>query len=151
MYKIGELAKLCNVNNDTLRFYEKSALLIPSARTDSGYRLYTEQDKQALQFILRAKKIGFNLSDIKELLDIDVNKATNACADVKQVVDLKLQQVEQKLAELLHFQRSLQTLSSACCGGPNSAVDCTILQALETNTDDVKPETHQHHQHNRGA
>ena len=116
MYKIGELAKLCGVNNDTLRFYEKSGLLSPSNRTDSGYRLYTEKDKQALQFIIRAKKVGFNLSDIKELLEIDVNKASNACSDVKQVVDIKLQQVEQKLAELLHFQRSLQALSSACCG-----------------------------------
>lgn len=144
MYKIGELAKLCEVNNDTLRFYEKSGLLSPSNRTDSGYRLYTEKDKQALQFIIRAKKVGFNLSDIKELLEIDVNKASNVCSDVKQVVDIKLQQVEQKLAELLHFQRSLQALSSACCGGENSAEQCTILQALETNTDDVKPEIHHH-------
>ncbi|MCF7353740.1 Zn(2+)-responsive transcriptional regulator [Vibrio sp. CK2-1] len=144
MYKIGELAKLCGINNDTLRFYEKSGLLSPSARSESGYRLYNEQDKQALQFIIRAKKVGFNLSDIKELLEIEVDKASNSCFDVKQVVDAKLVDVEQKLSELQHFQRSLKTLSSACCGGKGSAEECTILQALETNTEQVKVEKHHH-------
>ncbi|WP_086982143.1 Zn(2+)-responsive transcriptional regulator [Vibrio aphrogenes] len=142
MYKIGELAKLCGINNDTLRFYEKSGLLTPSARSESGYRLYNEQDKQALLFILRAKKVGFNLSDIKELLEIEVEKASNSCFDVKQVVDAKLADVEQKLAELQQFQRSLQTLSSACCGGKGSAEQCTILEALESDIEHVKPEKH---------
>lgn len=147
IYKIGELARQCGINNDTLRFYEKSGLLNPSARSNSGYRLYNEQDKQALQFIIRAKKVGFNLSDIKELLEIEVDKASSSCSDVKQVVDTKLADVEQKLLELKHFQRSLQTLSSACCGGKGSAEQCTILQALESNTDKVNPETHHGHQH----
>ncbi|WP_105902252.1 Zn(2+)-responsive transcriptional regulator [Vibrio gangliei] len=142
MYKIGELAKLCGINNDTLRFYEKSGLLAPSSRSESGYRLYNEQDKQALLFILRAKKVGFNLSDIKELLEIEVDKASNSCSDVKQVVDAKLADVEQKLAELQQFQRSLQTLSSACCGGKGSAEQCTILEALESDIEHVKPEKH---------
>ncbi|MGS0727927.1 MerR family DNA-binding transcriptional regulator, partial [Shewanella sp. 0m-11] len=44
MYRIGELAQLCEVKTDTLRFYEKHGLLSPSSRTDSGYRIYTEAD-----------------------------------------------------------------------------------------------------------
>lgn len=146
MYKIGELAKHCGINNDTLRFYEKSGLLAPSARSKSGYRLYNEQDKQALQFILRAKSVGFQLSDIKELLEIEVDKASSSCFDVKQMVDSKLADVEQKITELQQFQRSLKTLSSACCGGKGSAEECTILEALESDIGKVKPETH-HHSH----
>ncbi|ETX10822.1 zinc-responsive transcriptional regulator [Marinomonas ushuaiensis DSM 15871] len=140
MYKIGELAKACDINNDTLRFYEKNALLCPSTRSESGYRLYTEKDKETLQFILRAKGVGFTLAEIRELLSIEVNKADSACADVKTLVDSKLNDVETKLAELIRFQTSLKRLSNACCGGAESAEHCTILEALESDTNDVRHE-----------
>jgi len=142
MYRIGELAKLCGINNDTLRFYEKNALLTPSSRSESGYRLYTEKDKETLHFILRAKGVGFTLAEIQELLSIEVNKADKACADVKILVDTKLHNVDKKLAELIRFQTSLKRLSDACCGGEESAEHCTILEALESDTDDVR---HEHH------
>ena len=142
MYRIGELAKACHINNDTLRFYEKSGLLSPSSRTESGYRIYTETDKEILQFILRAKDVGFALSEIRELLSIEVNKADNACADVKILVDIKLHSVEKKLAELSRFQTSLKRLSDACCGSSISAEHCTILEALESNTGDIRHESH---------
>lgn len=142
MYRIGELAKACNINHDTLRFYEKNALLTPSSRSESGYRLYTDKDKDILEFILRAKNVGFTLSEIKELLSIEVDKANNACADVKTLVDTKLQTVENKLAELIRFQASLKRLSNACCGGEESAEHCTILEALESDTNAVR---HEHH------
>jgi MerR family Zn(II)-responsive transcriptional regulator of zntA len=142
MYRIGELARICDINSDTLRFYEKNALLTPSSRSESGYRLYTEKDKDTLQFILRAKGVGFTLADIRELLSIEVNKADKACADVKVLVDTKRYDVEKKIAELIRFQTSLKRLSDACCGGAESAEHCTILEALESNTDDVR---HEHH------
>ncbi|MFT4574583.1 MAG: MerR family Zn(II)-responsive transcriptional regulator of zntA [Marinomonas primoryensis] len=142
MYRIGELARICDINSDTLRFYEKNALLTPSSRSESGYRLYTEKDKDTLQFILRAKGVGFTLADIRELLSIEVNKADNACADVKVLVDTKRYDVEKKIAELIRFQTSLKRLSDACCGGAESAEHCTILEALESNTDDIR---HEHH------
>ncbi|ETI58160.1 Zn(2+)-responsive transcriptional regulator [Marinomonas profundimaris] len=145
MYRIGELAKLCGINNDTLRFYEKNALLTPSSRSESGYRLYTDKDKETLHFILRAKGVGFTLAEIQELLSIEVNKADKACMDVKMLVDTKLHNVEKKLAELVRFQTSLKRLSDACCGGEESAEHCTILEALESNTDDVRHEHHDEH------
>ncbi|WP_417527256.1 Zn(2+)-responsive transcriptional regulator [Marinomonas shanghaiensis] len=142
MYQIGELAKAYNINNDTLRFYEKNALLTPSHRSESGYRLYSEKDKEILQFILRAKSVGFTLAEIRELLSIEIDKANSACADVKVLVDAKLSDVEKKLAELTRFQTSLKRLSNACCGGEESAEHCTILEALESDTDHVR---HEHH------
>lgn len=142
MYRIGELAKACGIKNDTLRFYEKNSLLSPSSRSDSGYRLYTDKDKDILKFILRAKGVGFSLADIRELLSIEVDKANNACADVKILVDAKLDDVEKKLMELVRFQTSLKRLSDACCGGAESAEHCTILEALESGTDQVRPEHH---------
>ena len=97
MYRIGELAKACGVKADTLRFYEKNGLISPGIRNESGYRLYSEQDKRRLEFIIRAKSVGFSLADIGELLDLDTNKAKVTCQEVKAVADTKLAQVEQKI------------------------------------------------------
>ncbi|BDM63031.1 heavy metal-responsive transcriptional regulator [Shewanella sp. NFH-SH190041] len=140
MYRIGELAQLCAVKTDTLRFYEKHGLLAPSMRTDSGYRMYSDTDANRLKFILRAKAVGFTLGEITELLSIELNKAQWACADVKGMVDGKLAQVEAKIAELNAFKATLETLSHACCGGPESAEHCSILAALESSLTEVRCE-----------
>lgn len=132
MYRIGELAQSCQIKTDTLRFYEKHGLLTPSMRSEAGYRLYTEADASRLRFILRAKAVGFTLNEITDLLSIELDKANKACADVKEVVESKLADVEAKIAELMHFKKSLQRLSNACCGGPESAENCSILEALES-------------------
>jgi MerR family Zn(II)-responsive transcriptional regulator of zntA len=144
MYRIGELAKQCEVKADTLRFYEKHGLLTPSSRSDSGYRLYNDNDVERLRFILRAKAVGFTLAEITELLSIELDKSNWACADVKGLVDSKLAYVNERITELNHFQVSLQRLSDACCGGPESAEHCSILEALESNTDNIKCENHAH-------
>ncbi|MGI1944834.1 Zn(2+)-responsive transcriptional regulator [Shewanella glacialipiscicola] len=144
MYRIGELADLCEVKADTLRFYEKHGLLTPSSRTESGYRVYTQADAARLRFILRAKAVGFTLNEISDLLSIELDKSNRVCADVKGMVDIKLAQVQAKMAELTHFQTSLKSLSDACCGGPRSAEYCSILEALESSTERVRVEHHSH-------
>ena len=147
MYRIGELAKHYGLKTDTLRFYDKQGLLTPSSRSASGYRIYTQADAECLGFILRAKAIGFSLTDISELLSIELDKSKWACADVKEVVDLKLTAIEAKIKELSYFQASLQKLSDACCGGQFSAENCSILDALESSstTLECKPEVGHYH------
>ncbi|MGB5444689.1 MAG: Zn(2+)-responsive transcriptional regulator [Psychromonas sp.] len=147
MYRIGELAKINQVKTDTLRFYEKEGLLTPSLRSESGYRLYTQKDAERLRFIIRAKSVGFTLVEISELLSIELDKTNKACADVKSIVDTKLAHVNEKIEELHCFRRSLQRLSNACCGGPESAEHCSILEALESKTAIISCEHngHQHH------
>ncbi|MCG6405197.1 MerR family DNA-binding transcriptional regulator, partial [Vibrio fluvialis] len=56
MFQIGELAKRCGVSTDTLRFYEKNALISPAGRSDSGYRLYDEENQKQVSFILKPRK-----------------------------------------------------------------------------------------------
>ncbi|MBY5992194.1 Zn(2+)-responsive transcriptional regulator [Ferrimonas balearica] len=131
MYRIGELAQRYEIKTDTLRYYEKHGLLAPSGRSDSGYRLYDEADEVKLRFILRAKGVGFTLAQIQELLMIDASRASWACQDVKAIVENKVVELERKMAELKQFRDSLQQLADACCGGPESAEHCSILDALE--------------------
>ncbi|GEA52073.1 heavy metal-responsive transcriptional regulator [Vibrio inusitatus NBRC 102082] len=140
MYKIGELAKLFDIKPDTLRFYEKHGLLKASARSDNGYRVYNYNDADRLRFIIRAKKIGFTLTEIEDLLSIQIDKDSHTCHEAKDIVDLKLLNVQEKIRELQVFQSSLSKLSASCCGGNEPATHCSILEALESADDDVKDE-----------
>ncbi|MGF1687763.1 Zn(2+)-responsive transcriptional regulator [Photobacterium japonica] len=131
MYLIGQLAKRCEVSSDTLRFYEKNGLLVPSGRSDSGYRLYSEDDLSRIRFILRAKAVGLSLEEIRELLDIQLEACQHSCAEVKAITQAKLDAVDSKIAELKRIRRALKKVNDACCGhADDNASHCSILGAL---------------------
>lgn len=132
MLKIGELAQRTGISRDALRFYEKHGLITPTARTDSGYRLYSKSDVLRISFILSAKEVGFTLNEVHQLLELEVTKDKKSCQDVKEFVDNKIQVVNQRLIEMKKIKQSLETLSVACCGGDEPATHCTILGALNT-------------------
>src|SRR5690349_23988320 len=67
-YSIGELCDELSVTARALRFYEDEALIAPERR--GTQRLYTERDRARLAWILRGKRVGLSLAEIKELLDL---------------------------------------------------------------------------------
>ncbi|GIW07527.1 MAG: hypothetical protein KatS3mg060_2332 [Dehalococcoidia bacterium] len=107
--RIGELASRAGTSADTVRYYERLGLLGPSARTESGYRLYGETDLGRLQFIRRAKQLGLSLEEIRGLLGV---AEKDECRPLRhQVADLlrrKIDQCEAQLAELVAFKASLE-------------------------------------------
>ena len=131
LIKIGELAKRTQISVEALRFYETAELLSPSQRSNSGYRLYSPEDEQRLHFILHAKKIGFSLEEIKQLLSLRTHKDSHTCEDVKSYTGDKMAEIESKILDLQKMQRALSNLYHACCGGKESAENCTILNSLE--------------------
>jgi MerR family Zn(II)-responsive transcriptional regulator of zntA len=130
MLKIGELASKTDVSQHTLRFYERQGLITPAGRSDSGYRLYSDLDVDRVGFILSAKKVGFTLVEIQQLLELEITKDDKSCGDVKCFVDKKISAVNQRMLEMKRIKKSLQALSKACCGGSEPATQCTILEAL---------------------
>ena len=131
MLKIGDLAKRTQINNETIRFYETKGLLEAPMRSDAGYRLYTQNDVARLNFIVRAKGLGFSLKEIMELLSLKVEKEDSTCGEVKALAEKKLDDIAEKLIELNRMKLALEKITLACCGGEESAVHCTILNALE--------------------
>ena len=91
MYKIGEFSKALAVTTDTLRYYEKNGILSPSGRSNSGYRLYSEDDFRCMQFIVRAKSIGFELDKIQ--LDKVYNEFLKLADVKKEIYDDDIQQI----------------------------------------------------------
>ncbi|MCG6346485.1 Zn(2+)-responsive transcriptional regulator [Vibrio fluvialis] len=133
MFQIGELAKRCGVSTDTLRFYEKNALISPAGRSDSGYRLYDEENQKQVGFILKAKELGLSLEEIKELLEIRLEATEHSCAEVKSITSAKLALIDEKIAELTRIRSALKKINDACCGHrDDDASHCSILAALES-------------------
>lgn len=131
MFQIGELAKRCGVTADTLRFYEKNQLIKPAGRSDSGYRLYNEQNQAQVGFILKAKDLGLSLDEIKELLEIKLEATEHSCAEVKAITSAKLGLIDQKISELSRIRHALKKINDACCGHvDDDASHCSILGAL---------------------
>lgn len=127
---ISQLARRVGVGVETVRFYEREGLLDQPARPDSGYRQYTPDGIKRIQFIRRAKELGFSLKEIHELLTLRVGSAST-CADVKRQTEAKIDQIERKVKDLLRMKRVLIQITDQCYGkGPLS--QCPILDALDT-------------------
>lgn len=67
--QIGEVATRTELSLRTIRHYEETGLVIPSARSQGGFRLYTENDVARLMVIRRMKPLGFTLDQMRDLLD----------------------------------------------------------------------------------
>jgi DNA-binding transcriptional MerR regulator len=67
--QIGEVAERIGLSLRTIRYYEEVGLVTPSARSQGGFRLYTESDIARLQLIKRMKPLGFALDEMRNLLD----------------------------------------------------------------------------------
>ena len=96
---IGEAAKQTGLGIDTLRFYEKRGLLGKPARSEGGYRVYSEAHVATLLFIRQAQGLGLSLDEIQGLLALRTGEV-EACAPVRDLLNQKLQLVRAKIEDL---------------------------------------------------
>ena len=124
---IGQLAKLCGVNIDTVRYYERQDLLLPIERTASGYRRYSNDSVKRLRFIRKAQGLGFKLSEIKDLLGLAENNVAD-CGDVRAIARQKIAELKPRIADMLKIKQGLEELASYCPGSGKPLSECTILE-----------------------
>lgn len=124
---IGEAAHASGITAKMIRHYESINLIKPSARSDAGYRTYNENDLHTLRFIKRARKLGFSLDQIRDLLSL-WNDAHRASADVKAIALAHVEDLNKRVAELTEMRDTLQHLAQSCNG--DARADCPILQGL---------------------
>src|SRR6266852_1773903 len=77
---IGELARRADVGVETIRFYEREALLEKPKRSAGGYRAYSSDAVTRLAFVHQAKGLGFTLREIKQLLELRADPSADAAA-----------------------------------------------------------------------
>ena len=125
---VGTAARRAGVKIDTIRYYERRALLPKSPRTEAGYRTLTDETVQRVRFIKHAQALGFALNEIKQLLAIRLTPG-KTCADVRSRAEAKTADIERKIRSLQVMKRALQQLVSACkSDGPASK--CSFLENL---------------------
>lgn len=107
--KIGELARRTGFSTKAIRYYELLKLVPEPDRTESGYRLYGQKDVERLEFIEKAKHLGFSLEDIRDILILD-EQQQRPCVHVLALLDQKLEQVDDVLRDLKVFRKELAGL-----------------------------------------
>ena len=127
-YKIGEIAKLAEVNIETIRFYERKELIKPLERLESGYRIFSEDTVKRIRFIKSAKQLGFTLKERLELLNLQVSHK-NTCNAVNKKAKSKIDEIQNKITMLNRMKKILSDLSLSC-DEKKLTVDCPILAAL---------------------
>lgn len=132
-YTISELAEELDISTRTIRYYEEIGLLSPQ-RTPGNHRIFTKKDRARLKIILRGKRLGFTLEEIKQILDMyEVSEPEQIRLTLK-LADEKLKQIEDRLHDLKILKEELLDLMERLSRRLNE------LESVK-NSDGVKSET----------
>jgi MerR family transcriptional regulator, copper efflux regulator len=104
--RIGKLARLANVNVQTLRFYEREGLLSKPRRRLSGYREYPPEAVGLVRLIKRIQALGFSLKEIKVVLALGRGPSATI-GDAASLLESKLEEIDAKIAELRELRQTL--------------------------------------------
>ncbi|ENW96395.1 Cu(I)-responsive transcriptional regulator [Acinetobacter sp. NIPH 298] len=125
---IGQVSKKTGISTKMIRYYEQIGLLGIAKRSDSGYRIYSEQDVKTLSFIRNSRDLGFSSEQMKELLSLWKNTGRHS-AEVKQLALKHIENLNHKITQLQEMVNLLQTSADHCSG--DDQADCAILNNLE--------------------
>ncbi len=124
---IGEAAIRSGVPAKTIRYYEQIGLIGAAARGANQYRAYSEADVAILRFVGRARRLGFSVQELKQLVALYRDRG-RASADVKTIALHHIEHIDRKLAELQTVRAALADLAARCHG--DARPDCPILDEL---------------------
>jgi MerR family copper efflux transcriptional regulator len=124
---IGEAAKEVGISAKMIRYYESIGLVMPSARSDSGYRIYHDTDLHHLRFIRQARRLGFSVEDVRRLLTLWQDRS-RASVEVKSIALHHVEDLNRRIAEMESMRDTLAHLASHCHG--DQRPDCPILEGL---------------------
>lgn len=124
---IGEAAVHTGVPAKTIRYYEEIGLVKPPLRSANNYRHFDNASIRTLQFLKRARSLGFTIDDCRGLLSLYGDRQRSS-ADVKALAERRVMQIDKKIAELEGMRATLSHLIAQCQG--DERPDCPILDDL---------------------
>lgn len=124
---IGQASRATGVSTKMIRYYESVGLIRPADRTDSNYRDFGERDVRELQFIRRARDLGFPVAEIAQLLSLwrDQDRPSR---EVKEIAEKHVADLDARITEMRTMADTLRTLARGCAG--DDRPDCPILADL---------------------
>jgi len=125
--KISEAARRSGLSAKTIRYYEDIGLIQPAGRGDNGYRQYDNTTVEALHFLARAREVGFDLQECRQLLDLQRDRSRQS-RHARELVMEKSQQLQTRIDQLVSMQKVLEDMARRCRG--DEGPDCAILEDL---------------------
>lgn len=126
---ISKIAEMAGVGVETVRFYQRKDLL-REPKAVGAFRIYEPEDAQKIIFIKRAQDLGFTLSEVKELLELNT-KSRVTCSTVKNKTEIKIKEIEKKVEDLLRMKKSLHQLACACDGDQDKIKQYKVQECFE--------------------
>ncbi len=124
---IGEVSRRTAVKVPTVRFYEERGLLPKPERTEGNRRTYGEADVRRLRFIRHARELGFEIEDIRALLDL-AGHPDRPCGEADAIARKHLADIDDRIARLTGLRQEVQAMVDQCSGG--HVRECRIIEVL---------------------
>jgi len=131
---IGWVAKEAGVNAQTVLYYERRGLLPAPSRSFSGYRIFNDESVRRIEFIKRAKELGFSLKQITALLALQ-GEQDASCAEVSTMAADHMKDIEMKICDLKCMRDALIPLVEAC-PKKGAMKDCPIMDSLDNHNNE---------------
>jgi MerR family transcriptional regulator, mercuric resistance operon regulatory protein len=120
---IGQLAKITDVNIQTIRYYENLKLIAKPKSKYSKHRVYSNEYIDRINYIKKAKELGFTLKEIKDILRFD------DCKDLYDLTGRKLDETQKKLELYTQLAKKLKSLLKTCPKS-GSIENCSIIKSI---------------------
>ena len=132
--KVNEIAKKAGVSPEIVRYYSRIGLLRPTFNRDNNYRQFSDADLSRLQFILRAKGLGFKLSEISTIIKTTYHRKS-PCPLVRDIVSKRVieNRVDLEALTLLQkrMERALSKWKRMPDGVPDGDAICHLIESIE--------------------
>jgi MerR family mercuric resistance operon transcriptional regulator len=123
---IGEFARACTVNVETIRFYQRKGLLSEPVKPYGGIRRYGQADIERVRFVKSAQRLGFSLVEVGQLLRLEDGLR---CGEARVLAEHKLAGVRLRLGDLQRIEAVLAKLVRRC-RTQKGDVSCPLIASL---------------------
>ncbi|ARB45906.1 MerR family transcriptional regulator [Alloalcanivorax xenomutans] len=145
--RVTDLARRADTTTETVRHYTDLGLLAPRRNSHNGYREYGAEDLRRLRFALKARSLGFTLSDVSELMSAS-GAGQTPCPRVRDLIETRLGEVEERIQELQALSQRMRQAMAAWENTPDRHLAdgrvCGLIDSFERIGEEVAPVVRDH-------
>lgn len=133
---VSQLARQAGVEPHVVRYYSREGLLTPQRNPENGYMIFVASDVHRLQFIRLAKRLGYTLTEIEEILQ-DADRGESPCPKVRDILSQRIDETRRKVEELIALQvrmeKALKQWEQMPDGVPDGHTVCHLIESFSKN------------------
>lgn len=139
--RVTELANALSTTPDTVRYYTRIGLIVPTKSPENGYKYYNQTVQKRLKFILNARQLDFSVDEIRDILT-ESDKGHTACPMVREIIEHRLAETEKVFQSALLLRNKLKNAISDWQNKPDKAptghMICHLIEGVNLEGNDNK-------------